>query len=57
MKTLRAMGNSSRAKFFLAAYSWPSDHDCISYARSKGYGIIQPNGSDLNVALMAVGEW
>ncbi|KIM85207.1 hypothetical protein PILCRDRAFT_353377 [Piloderma croceum F 1598] len=51
-KSLRAMGDGSRARIFLATHYWPSD-DCISYARSKGYGIIQPNGSDLNVTAMA----
>lgn len=42
--------------FFLAAYYWPSDD--IAYARSKGYGIIhrRPNGSDLDVNIMAQAE-
>jgi hypothetical protein len=56
-KTLRAMGDGGRARIFLAAYYWGSDDDCISYARSKGYGIIQPNGSDLKVTAMAAGKW
>ena len=56
-KSLDAMGNEKRAKLsYLAAYHWPDDEDCISYARSKGYGIIQPNGSDLTVHFKAKGR-
>ena len=47
------------AKLYLAAYDWPvdSDEDCIAYARSKGYGIIQPNGSsDFTVNFKAKGK-
>ena len=52
------MEKSSHAKIFLAAYHWPSDSDgdCVTYARSKGYGIIHPNGSDLDVSFMAEGD-
>ena len=57
-KTLDAMGKEKKAKLYLAAYHWPDDEDCISYARSKGYGIIQPtgNGSDLTVHFKAKGR-
>ena len=52
------MEKSSHAKVFLAAYYWPSDSDgdCVAYARSKGCGIIHPNGSQLDVSAMAEGE-
>jgi hypothetical protein len=48
--------DKSHAKIFLAAYYWPSDNNCVSYAYSKGYGIIHPNGLDLTVAAIAEGE-
>lgn len=54
LRIMRCTG--SRAKLFLAAYHWPSDDNSIAYARSKGYGIIRPNGSDLDVSVMAEGE-
>jgi hypothetical protein len=38
-------------KLYLAAYYWP-DEDC-TYARSKGYGIIQLNGADLTKLTVA----
>lgn len=43
------MGKNRRAQLYLAAYYWPDNEDCVSYARRKGYGIIQTNGSDLTV--------
>ena len=49
------MGKDRRAQLYLAAYYWPDDEDCVSYARNKGYGIIQPNGSDLAVHFKAEG--
>jgi hypothetical protein len=54
-KSLQALGKQSRAKLFLAAYFWRDDETCISFTRSQGYGIIQPNGKDLTVEVMAVG--
>ena len=51
------MGKMKSVKLYLAAYYWPDDEDCISYAQSKGYGIIQPNGADLTVHLKAKGKW
>jgi len=53
-KTLRAMGKNSRAKLFLAGYYWDDDESCISFTRSKGYGILKPNGKDLSVDTMAL---
>lgn len=50
----------AKAKLYLAAYYWPDDDDCMSYARNKGYGIILPNGSDLmrlKVHIKAMGRW
>lgn len=41
-KSLIAMGKTGRAQLYLAAYYWPDDEDCISYACKKGYGVIQP---------------
>jgi len=52
-ESLIAMGKNQRAQLYLAAYYWPDDEDCVSYARNKGYGIIQPNGSDLTVHFKA----
>lgn len=49
------MGKNPRAKLYLAAYYWPDDEDCVSYARNKGYGIIQPNGPELAVHFKAEG--
>ena len=49
------MRKDKRARLYLAAYYWHDDEDCISYARNKGYGIIQPNGSDLTVHFKARG--
>ncbi len=49
------MGKNRRAQLYLAAYYWPDDEDCVSYAHNKGYGIIQPNGSDLAVHFKAEG--
>jgi hypothetical protein len=40
------------SRLYLAAYHWP-DEDCILYARNRGYGIIQPNGTDLTVGFKA----
>lgn len=48
-KSLRAMAKNPRAKLYLAAYHWPDEESCISYARDKGYGILQPNGSGLTI--------
>ena len=49
------MGTKNKcARLYLAAYHW-GDEDCISHARSKGYGIIRPNGSDLTVHSKAEG--
>lgn len=56
-KSLRALGEQSRAKLFLAAYFWNDDESCISFTRNQGYGIIQPNGKDLTVKVMAVGMY
>ncbi|KAF5383024.1 hypothetical protein D9615_005084 [Tricholomella constricta] len=50
-RSLMAMGKDNRARLYLAAYYWPDDE--VSYARSKGYGIIQPNGSDLTIHFKA----
>jgi len=55
-KSLIAMGKDKLARLYLAAYYSPDDEDCITYACDKGYGIIQPNGSDLNVYFRAKGE-
>jgi hypothetical protein len=54
-KSLRAMGKNSRVKLFLAGYYWHDDKTCIEFTRSQGYGIIKPNGRDLDVEVMAVG--
>ena len=56
-KSLRTMGKQSRAKLYLAAYYWHDDKLCASFARSQGYGIIQPNGRDLSVEVMALGMY
>ena len=47
----------SVSRLYLAAYYWPEDDDdcMISYARSKGYGIIKPNGLDVTVDVQAQG--
>ena len=51
------MGKSPRAQLYLAAFYWPDDEDCISHARNKGYGVLQPlNGSDLTVCFEAKGD-
>ena len=50
------MGCVGCAKLFLAAYYWQDDEDCLSYTRSQGYGIIQPNSLDLVVDVMAEDE-
>ena len=55
-KSLLAMGCGNRAKLFVAAYYWQDDEDCLSFTRSQGYGIIQPNGLHLTVDVMAEGE-
>ena len=55
-KSLRTMGRVGCAKLFLAAYYWQDDEDRLSYTRSQGYGIIQPNGLDLAVDIIAEGE-
>ena len=55
-KSLTAMGKAKCARLYLAAYCWPDNEDGKSYARSKGYGIIQPNGSDLTVHVKAEGK-
>ena len=54
LKSVTAMGRGKRGRLYLAAYHWP-DEDSL-YARNKGYGIIQPNGSDLTVHFRAKGE-
>ena len=53
-KSLRAMGKS-RAKLYLAAYYWHDDIMCVSFTRSQGYGIIQPNDRDVSIKVMASG--
>ena len=50
------MGYGNHTKLYLAAYYW-QDEDCISFTRGQGYGIIQPNGLDSTVEVMAKGEW
>jgi hypothetical protein len=55
-KSVIAMGKGKRARLYLAAYYWPNEEDCIYHARNKGYGIIQPNGSDLTVHFRTKGE-
>ena len=54
-KSLRAMGKESCVKLFLAGYYWHDDKTCIEFTRSQGYGIIKPNGRDMDVEVMAVG--
>ena len=54
-KSLIAMGKDKCARLYLTAYYWPADKDCISYPHNEGYGIIQPNGSDLAVHCKAKG--
>jgi hypothetical protein len=53
-RSLRALGEQSRTKLLLAAYYWHDDKSCISFTRSQGYGIIQPNGKDLSIEVMAL---
>ena len=51
------MGENQPVQLYLAGYYWPdSDEDCVSYTHNKGYGSIQPNGSDLTVLFKAKGE-
>jgi hypothetical protein len=47
----------NKARLYLAAYFWPDDNDCISYAQSMGFGVILPNGSDLEIHVKAKGNW
>ena len=54
-KSLRAMEKNSRVKLFLAGYYWHDDKTCIVFMHSQEYGIIKPNGRDLDVEVMAVG--
>ena len=57
-KSLAAIGKKGHhARLYLAAYYWPDDEDCISYAQNKGYGIIKPNGSDLAIHSKAQGSF
>lgn len=54
-KSLRAMGKECHVKLFLAGYYWHDHKTCIEFTRSQGYGIIKPNGRDMDVEVMAVG--
>lgn len=48
------MGKETQdSRIYLAAHFW-RDEDLL-YARNKGFGIIQPNGSDLTVSVKAEG--
>jgi hypothetical protein len=49
------MKKISRTKLFLAGYFWDDDESCVSFTRSKGYGIVKPNGEDLSVDVMPLG--
>ena len=53
-KSLWAIGKNSRVKLFLASYYWHDDKTCIEFTHSQEYGIIKPNGRDLDVDIMAV---
>ena len=34
---------------YLAGYHWDDDESTLLFASAKGYGIIRPNGTDLDI--------
>jgi hypothetical protein len=48
--TLLALGKpANNSKLYLAGYYWDDDESTISFTGAKGYGIIRPNGDDLDI--------
>lgn len=48
--SLLALGKPVKnSKLYLAGYYWHDDESTLSFAGQKGYGIIRPDGEDLDI--------